>query len=45
MRSKPAPARLAGLFLTLTLPLTDQTPNPDKNADFGETRVHTSWSL
>jgi hypothetical protein len=32
------------VFLVLT-PAAAQTPNPDKNAYFGETHVHTSWSL
>ena len=43
--------RLASKVLALmaaAIPLSAQTapsPNPDKNAYFGETHVHTSWSL
>ena len=32
------------LNLAVTLPLF-AAPNPERNAYFGETHVHTSWSL
>src|SRR5215470_17622712 len=35
---------LAFLALSLHLPVAVAQPNPDRNAYFGETHVHTSWS-
>ena len=44
MRRTPTASLLAALTLTASGALA-QTPNPDKDAYFGETHVHTSWSL
>ncbi len=43
----PACRQLAGssLMLLTVAAASAQQPNPDKNAYFGETHVHTSWSL
>ena len=35
----------AGASGIVALPLQAQTPNPQRNAYFGETHVHTSWSF
>ena len=41
-----APAMTLAVTLLLAASAASaQTPNPDKNAYFGETHVHTSWSL
>jgi hypothetical protein len=33
------------LALSLSVPALAQQPNPDRNAYFGETHIHTSWSV
>jgi hypothetical protein len=33
------------LVLCLSVPALAQQPNPDRNAYFGETHIHTSWSV
>ena len=46
MRNLCRPVTLAAcLGLVLAPAIGAQQPNPDKNAYFGETHVHTSWSL
>ena len=45
MRSRPVSGALVvGVIVLLRIPASAQS-NPDKNAYFGETHVHTSWSL
>src|SRR6516162_7576599 len=35
----------AGLLGIVSLPALAQQPNPERNAYFGETHLHTSWSV
>lgn len=42
------PVSMAVSPMAAAIPLSAQTapsPNPDKNASFGETHVHTGWSF
>ena len=41
----PVALTLATTLVLFPLPVVAQTPNPERNAYFGETHVHTSWSL
>ena len=43
--SGPASAVVALAFLALTAPSGSAQPNPDRNAYYGETHIHTSWSV
>ena len=45
MRSKRSVLTLGFAILALVGSTASAQPNPDKNAYFGETHVHTSWSL
>jgi hypothetical protein len=40
-----APCLLTLMVASATVPASAQQPNPERNAYFGETHVHTSWSL
>lgn len=45
LRLVTASALVVGLVGWLAAPALAQTRNPDREAYFGETHVHTSWSL
>ena len=45
LRLVTAAALVVGLSGPATAPALAQTRNPDREAYFGETHVHTSWSL
>ena len=45
MRESSFVVFITGLFLLAVFPALAQTPNSDREAYFGETHVHTGWSL
>src|SRR5215471_17731455 len=45
LRSITAATLVAGLLGWLAVPALAQTRNPEREAYFGETHIHTSWSL
>ncbi|MGH8680613.1 MAG: DUF3604 domain-containing protein [Burkholderiales bacterium] len=45
LRHVAAPLAAAGLLTLAVAPVFAQKPNPLRNAYFGETHVHTSWSF
>jgi hypothetical protein len=45
MKTHRSPLVIGAVLMLVTLPAFAQEKNPDRNAYFGETHIHTSWSV